>query len=203
MKLVIGNKRYSSWSLRPWLLLKYYDISFQEILIKLYEPGSPAEIKKYSAAAKVPVLIDDSITVWESMAIFEYLNEKYADKKMWPNEVAERAHARSICNEMHAGFSHMREIMSHNVRDHFPDFDYSGAKADVERIKEIWKDCLKKYGGPYLFGNFTIADAMFAPVVNRFVTYDVKCDDLILDYIKTIRDIPAHKEWINSGMTEV
>ena len=121
---------------------------------------------------------------------------------MWPQKKDDRAGARAVANEMHAGFQTMREIMSHDVKNHYPDFDYSKARKDVERIQEIWTNCLKKSSGPYLFGDFSIADAMYAPVVNRFVTYDVKCDDLILSYIKIMREIPAHKEWIAAGNAE-
>jgi glutathione S-transferase len=202
MKLIIGNKKTSSWSLRPWLLMRHLQIPFIETLIKLYDENTTAELAKLSPSGKVPVLIDDTILIWESMAIFEYLNEKYPEKKMWPETKSKRAHARAVCNEMHGGFEDMRELMSHDIQNHFPDFNYSAAQKDVQRIMDIWHECLEQSGGPYLYGTFTIADAMFAPVVNRFITYDVKCNSQTLDYIKTIRAIPAHQEWIQAALVE-
>ncbi len=202
MRLIIGNKKTSSWSLRPWLLMRYFNISFDETLVKLYQPNSAIELAKVSPSSKVPVLIDGNVIIWESMAIFEFLNEKYPDKKLWPDKAIQRAHARAISCEMHAGFQKMRELMSHDLQNHYPDFDYTAAKSDVDRVSAIWTDCLEKYGGPFLFGPFSIADAMYAPVVNRFVTYDVKCDTTIFNYIKTIRALPAHQEWIEAGLIE-
>ncbi len=202
MVLVIGNKRLSSWSLRPWLLLKQFEIPFEEKLILLDQPETREEIMKYSEAAKVPVLVDGNIRIWESMAIAEYLNEKFPEKKMWPQDAAARALARSISNEMHSGFSNMRNIMSHDLQKHFAGFDYSKAGEDVARVQKIWVDALRSSNGPFLFGDFSIADAMYAPVVNRFITYDVKTDGVIKDYIATIRNLPAHQEWIQAGLKE-
>lgn len=202
MILVIGNKRLSSWSLRPWLLMKHFGIPFEEKLILLDQPETREEIMKYSEAAKVPVLVDGGIHIWESMAIAEYLNEKFPEKKMWPQDTAARAWARSISNEMHSGFATMRNIMSHDLQKHFAGFDYSKAADDVARIQKIWADCLQSSKGPFLFGDFSITDAMFAPVVNRFITYDVKTEGAVQDYVITMRNLPAHQEWIQSGLQE-
>lgn len=200
--LVIGNKRYSSWSLRPWVLMKHFDIPFEEKLIALDQPDTEKNILKYSPSKKVPALVDADITVWESMAIMEYLNEKYPQKQMWPADTKKRALARSVANEMHSGFSTMRNIMSHDLQKTVPGFDYSAALTDVNRVMDIWRECLQKSGGPFLFGSFSIADAMYAPVVNRFITYDVKVDTDCAKYIIAMRELPAHKVWIEAGLAE-
>ncbi len=202
MILVIGNKRFSSWSLRPWLILKQFGISFEEKLILLDMPETRDQIAQYSEAGKVPVLVDGKIKVWESLAIAEYLNEKYPEKQMWPKDLEARALARAISNEMHSGFSTMRSLMSHDIQKVYPGFDYSKAQCDVDRIQKIWTDCLNKSRGPFLFGEFSIADAMYAPVVNRFITYDVKVEGIVAEYVKTIRNLPAHQEWIEVGLKE-
>lgn len=202
MLLVIGNKRYSSWSLRPWVLMKHFDISFEEKLIPLDQPDTEKNILKYSPSKKVPALVDADITVWESMAIMEYLNEKYPQKQMWPADTKKRALARSVANEMHSGFSSMRNIMSHDLQKTVPGFDYSAALTDVNRVMDIWRECLQQSGGPFLFGSFSIADAMYAPVVNRFITYDVKVDTDCAKYIIAMRELPAHKAWIEAGLAE-
>ena len=202
MMLVIGNKRYSSWSLRPWVLMKHFNIPFEEKLIPLDQQDTEFNILKYSPSKKVPALIDADISVWESMAIMEYLNEKYPEKQLWPADTKKRALARSVANEMHSGFSAMRNLMSHDLQKIVPGFDYSAATNDVNRIMDIWRSCLLLSGGPFLFGSFSIADAMFAPVVNRFITYDVKVDTECAKYIMTLRELPAHKAWIDAGLVE-
>lgn len=200
--LVIGNKRYSSWSLRPWVLMKHFNIPFEEKLIALDQPDTEQNILKYSPSKKVPALVDADVTVWESMAIMEYLNEKFPLKQMWPADARKRALARSVANEMHSGFSTMRNLMSHDLQKTVPGFDYSAALTDVNRIMDIWRECLHQSGGPFLFGSFSIADAMFAPVVNRFITYDVKVDTDCAKYIMAMRELPAHKAWIEAGLVE-
>lgn len=200
--LVVGNKRYSSWSLRPWVLMKHFNIPFEEKLIPLDQPDTEQNILKYSPSKKVPVLVDADITVWESMAIMEYLNEKFPQTQMWPADARKRALARSVANEMHSGFSNMRNLMSHDLQKTVPGFDYSAALADVNRVMEIWRECLHQSGGPFLFGSFSIADAMYAPVVNRFITYDVKVDTDCAKYIIAMRELPAHKAWIEAGLVE-
>lgn len=202
MKLIIGNKRLSSWSLRPWLVMKHFEIPFEEILIPLDQPETTQNILKYSPTAKVPVLIDQDIHVWDSLAIVEYLNEKYPEKNLWPKDQTARAHARSVSAEMHSGFTELRKHLSHDLQKNLKDFDSSPAQVDIQRIKQIWTDCLTKSRGPYLFGDFSIADAMFAPVVNRFVSYGVKSDGPIEQYVKTIRENVAHRLWIRDGLTE-
>lgn len=202
MKLVIGNKRLSSWSLRPWLVMKHFQIPFEEVLIPLDLPDTTRNILKYSPTAKVPVLIDGDLHVWDSLAIAEYLNEKYPEKRMWPSSTADRARARSISAEMHSGFSDLRQHLSHDIQKNFKEFDYSAAKADIQRIKDIWTECLKKSGGPYLFGDFSIADAMYAPVANRFVSYAVPMEGLVQDYVGVLRANSAHDLWIEAGLAE-
>lgn len=202
MELIIGNKRLSSWSLRPWLAMKHFAISFEEILIPLDMPETTASILKYSPTAKVPVLIDGDMHIWDSLAIMEYMNEKYPEKQMWPKDVKARAHARSISAEMHSGFSDLRKYLSHDIQKNYSTFDSSPAKEDIERVKAIWTECLAKYKGPYLFGEFSIADAMFAPVCNRFVSYAVKLEGPVKAYVETMRGNPSHKEWITEGLKE-
>lgn len=203
MILVIGNKRYSSWSLRPWLLMKHFEIPFQEKLIALDQPQTRTEILKVSPSGKVPALVDGAVTIWESLAIMEYLNEKFPDKNMWPVQKEKRAMARCISNEMHGGFLTMRNHMPHDLKSHFPRFDVSPAQADVDRVQEVWTKCLQDSGGPFLFGEFSIADAMYAPVVNRFITYDVKMQSPDVNaYLQRIRNLPAHQQWIQEALSE-
>ncbi len=203
MKLVIGNKRFSSWSLRPWLVAKYFKIPFEEILIYLDQPNTTSEILKYSPTAKVPALIANDEVIWDSLAICEYLNDKFPEKQMWPKDLLTRALARSVSSEMHSGFQVMREVMSHNLQTNQKTFVSHKAEKDIQRVKQIWIDCLKKSGGPFLFGDFSIADAMYAPVVNRFISYAVSVNEPELQkYMKKIRDLPAHQEWIEAGLKE-
>jgi glutathione S-transferase len=202
MKLVIGNKRLSSWSLRPWVLMRHFDIPFEEVLIPLDQPETKSAILKYSPSGKVPALMDGEIVIFESLAIMEYLNEKFPQKRMWPSNTKDRALARSYSNEMHAGFGKMRELLSHDLQKELAHFDSSGAAVDIARVKQIWTSCLEDSDGPYLFGDFSIADAMFAPVVNRFVSYAVATEGLVKDYVKTMRSLPAHAEWIAAALKE-
>jgi glutathione S-transferase len=202
MKLIIGNKRLSSWSLRPWLIMKHFNIHFAEILIPLDQAETREQILKYSPSGKVPALVEGSLHIHDSLAIAEYLNEKFPEKQMWPKDANWRAQARAISCEMHSGFSDMRRILSHDLQKELKDFDYSQAQADIDRVQQIWKECLKKSKGPFLFGDFSIADAMYAPVVNRFISYGVKYDSELDAYIKNIRNLPAHQEWITAGMKE-
>ncbi len=202
MKLVIGNKRLSSWSLRPWLVMKHFGIFFDEILIPLDQTETTASILKFSPTAKVPVLIDGDLPIWDSLAIVEYLHEKFPEKNLWPKDSAKRARARSFSAEMHSGFSDLRRHLSHDLHKNLKDFDWSPAKSDIERIKEIWTQCLEESEGPYLFGEFSIADAMFAPVANRFVSYGVPVEGVVKNYVETIRSNPSHKLWIEAGLLE-
>lgn len=203
MKLIIGNKRLSSWSLRPWLLLTHFEIPFEEIEIVLDVPTTRSEIAKYSPSGKVPALIDGDLNLWESLAIAEYLNEKYPQKNMWPKDSKDRALARAVSCEMASSFTTMRSHMPHDLKKELKDFDYSKAAADIARVQQIWRTCLEKSKGPFLFGQFSIADAMFTPVVNRFVSYGVKVTDtLCLEYMQTLLNLPAHRRWIEQGKIE-
>ena len=203
--LIIGNKNYSSWSLRPWLLLKQAGIPFAEIRIPLYTPDTKAEILKYSPAGKVPVLHDGDVRVWESLAICEYLAEKLPRQNLWPTDPAARACARSIASEMHAGFGALRQHMSMNCRKRLPDKGRTPeVLQDIKRICAIWNDSRARYGGggDFLFGQFTIADAMYAPVVLRFVTYEVGLDPVAAAYVRAITALPAMQQWLAEAAAE-
>jgi glutathione S-transferase len=206
MKLVIGNKRLSSWSLRPWLVLQHFAIPFEEILIPLDQPQTDAEIARYSPGGKVPALVDGSLTVWDSLAICEYLNDLHPDRGLWPSSLRDRALARSVSAEMHSGFQVMRERMSHDLQLTQKSFVSHEAREDIERVKEIWTTCLQRSGGPFLFGSFSIADAMYAPVVNRFLSYAVPVDPAsepeVAAYLRSIRELPAHQKWIEAAVRE-
>lgn len=195
MLLVIGNWNYSSWSLRPWIALRMFGCEFDVKRIPLYGPGAKDEILKHSPAGKVPVLIDGGNTVWDSLAILEYLAEK--NPKVWPANPADRARARSIAAEMHSGFPNLRTHMSMNVRKRYPGKGRTPeALADVERVQEIWSAAR----GPFLFGAFSAADAMYAPVVLRFRTYDVAVSNKA--YYDAMLSLPAMQEWIAAAERE-
>lgn len=184
-------------------MLKHFEIPFEEKLVALDQPNTAAEIAKFSAAGKVPVLVDGKITVWESLAIGEYLAEKFPELKLWPTDVASRAVARAIAHEMHAGFAALREQMSHDLCKQIVLPPTLAAAREIARIENIWAEALIASGGPYLFGReFSIADAMYAPVVNRFVSYGVKVRPSSAQYMATIRELPAHKAWIAAALTE-
>lgn len=203
--LVIGNKNYSSWSLRPWLLLRYFEIPFEEVYIPLYTPGSVNEIARYSPSGLVPALKDGELMVWDSLAIGEYLNERFPSLGMWPEDKVERALARSVSAEMHAGFSALRQAMSMNIRARRPGRGRTKESlADIERVIGIWSDCRERNRakGAFLFGRFTIADAMFAPVVLRFQTYEVPLVGDARTYADAILALPAMQEWIAAAATE-
>ncbi|MEW6331913.1 MAG: glutathione S-transferase family protein [Pseudomonadota bacterium] len=205
LTLVIGNKNYSSWSLRPWLVLKQAGIPFREIPVSLYTETSRAEIKKYSPSGKVPALIDGALTVWESLAICEYLADKFPEKQLWPADAAVRAMARSVATEMHAGFSALRTHMSMNCRKHLPGKGRTPeVLRDIERIAALWNDARARFGkgGDFLFGRFSIADAMYAPVALRFVTYAVELDPVSAAYVKTIAALPAIQQWVADARAE-
>lgn len=202
MLLLIGNKKLSSWSLRPWLVMKYFGISFEEKLIPLDQPGTTQQILQYSPSGRVPCLIDDRLAIWDSLAICEYLSEKFPEKKMWPSVREQRAWAHSIACEMHSGFQTMREHLSHDLQRELKTFDWQVAEDDIKRVKKIWSECLEKLGGPFLFGEFTIADAMYAPVVNRFLSYAVPVEKNIEGYVSLVRSLPAHQEWIVAARAE-
>lgn len=205
MKLVIGDKNVSSWSMRPWLVLKHFGIPFEEVMIRLARPDSSANILAHSPSGKVPCLVTDAgDAVWESAAIMETLAELFPQHAMWPRDTAARAHARSISAEMHAGFVDLREQMSMDIqRQAFGLELTAGALANVKRIDLIWRNCLDAHGGPFLFGKeFGIADAMFAPVVMRFNSYAPKLSEAALAYAARITALPEVAEWIEGARNE-
>jgi glutathione S-transferase len=204
LTLVIGNKNYSSWSLRPWLALAYHKIPFEEVIIPIHTPETPAAIAKYSPAGKVPVLIDGETVVWESIAILEHLADRFPDAKLWPADLAARAHARAISAEMHSGFSALRQHCPMNLkrkkaRPLTPEVD-----ADVRRIMEIWRDARTRFGegGDFLFGAFSAADCMYAPVATRFVSYGIDVDPVSAAYVEAIYALPAFKDWQQAAFEE-
>jgi len=205
MKLVIGNKNYSSWSMRPWIGLKVAGIPFDEEVIPLYGEGAKAEILKHSPAGKVPILIDGDVRVWESLAILEYAAEKFPDANLWPADPAARAHARAISTEMHAGFAPLRNECGMNFwRPPGKRALSAEAQANIARVQEIWSDARERYGagGPFLFGTFTIADAMYAPVVSRFETYAVDVMPTVKAYMQAMIALPAWREWRDAALRE-
>jgi len=172
VKLYIGNKNYSSWSLRPWLALKVVGIPFEEVLVPFEMAAGNPKFKTFSPTGKVPCLVNEDVTVWESLAILEYAADLHPDKNLWPTDLAVRAHARAVSHEMHGGFSDLRNECPMNMRREHAAIDVSpGVRRDVSRIETLWDACLQKSGGPFLYGDFCNADAMFAPVVNRLQIY--------------------------------
>lgn len=205
LTLVIGSKNYSSWSLRPWLVLKQSGIEFSEICILLDTPTTRQEILRYSPAGRVPVLLHDTLTIWDSLAICEYLAELFPEARLWPEDRSARAVARSISSEMHAGFQNLRQHMPMNCRARLPGTGGElGVQEDIDRISAIWRDCRQNFAadGELLFGDFTIADAMFAPVVSRFITYDVKLDSTAAAYAEAIWSLSAVQEWVAAASSE-
>jgi len=207
--LVIGNKNYSSWSLRGWLMARAAGIEFEEIMIPLDLPDTATSIKKHSPAGKVPVLVHRGLAVWESLAIAEYLNDLKPEAILWPSSQAARAHARSISAEMHAGFGELRTNMPMNIRSSYPGKGMTPAvRADIERITGLWRDCRKRFGGAFpkddgfLFGTFGATDAMFAPVVTRFRTFGVQLDSDADAYCTAVMAYPAMKEWVDDAKNE-
>lgn len=203
--LVIGNKNYSSWSLRPWLALSVAEIAFEELLIPLDEPATREEILKHTGSGRVPVLKSGDFRVWDSLAICEYLAETHPDVGLWPAAPAARAVARAVSAEMHAGFAALRAAMPMNIRSRFPGRGRGpGVQDDINRITAIWRRCRERFGaaGDFLFGDFTIADAMFAPVVTRFVTYDVEVGAAEADYMAAINELPAMRAWAAAAERE-
>ena len=205
LKLVIANKAYSSWSLRPWILLAHFKIPFEEIVIPLDQPDTRKKILKYAANGKCPSLHDGEISIWESVAIMEYVAEKYSDKPIWPKNKAARALARTLSAEMHAGFQALRQHCPTNFRRPVRKRELTAeVEADVARIEAAWAHARKTFGaaGPFLFGRFSAADAMFAPVVNRLHVYDVKVKKATRDYMDAVMALPAWKAWIKDAEAE-
>jgi glutathione S-transferase len=206
LKLVIGNKNYSSWSMRPWLALRANNIAFEEIFIPLYTGAADKQrILDVSQAGKVPVLIDGDATIWDSLAIIEYAAERFPDARLWPGDRAARAHARSISAEMHSGFMALRNECGMNLHRPIGAIALSDdARADIARIRQIWAGCRAAYGkgGPFLFGAFGAADAMFAPVVHRFRTYAIALEPEAQAYMDTMMALPAFQEWTRAALAE-
>ena len=205
LELVIGNKNYSSWSLRPWILLKNKSIPFSETRVPLYIDGSHEELLKQSDSAKVPVLKMSENVVWDSLAICETIAELFPEKACWPDDAAMRAEARAISCEMHSSFSTLRDLLPMNCRRSMV---YSPVSAqlqnDIDRVQEIWSNCRERFHaeGDFLFGKFTIADAMFAPVVLRFNSYGIERNDVVQDYMTNMLSLPELQDWIVTGQAE-
>jgi glutathione S-transferase len=203
LTLVIGNRNYSSWSLRAWLLLRHYGIDFDEVRLSLDTPGFPEQVARWSPAGRVPVLIDGDVSIWDSMAIAEYVNEGLLGGRGWPKTLAKRALARSITAEMHSGFAALRSEMPMNVRRHCSSVVLSDAALqDVIRVQAIWDQCLARDSGPWLFGDFSIADAFYAPVALRFATYKVALTPLSAEYQARMLADPAVQEWCLAAKSE-
>jgi glutathione S-transferase len=205
LHLTLGNKNYSSWSLRPWIALKVAGIPFDETVVPIYAPGSKEKFLARSPAGKVPILRDDDVTVWESLAILEYVAEKFPDAGLWPREAGARAHARAIANEMHAGFLPLRRQCPMNMWRPVKKLELSPeTAANVARIDAMWSDCRTRFGdgGPFLFGRFGAADAMYAPVVSRFHTYGIEVDPASRAYMQAVMTLPAWQEWYAAALKE-
>jgi glutathione S-transferase len=202
--LTISSRNYGSWSLRGWLLCKFAGIDFETVMVNSDDPSVRAELLLLSPSFLVPMLTHDGIKVWDTLAIGGYLNELNPDAGLLPRERVARAHCRAVSGEMHSGFSNMRSALPMNLKAHYPGFKvWAGAQADIDRIITIWNECLGSYGGPFLFGAVpSMADAMYAPVCTRFVTYDVKLDKASAAYCKTIMAMPLMQEWIEVAKEE-
>lgn len=202
--LTISSKNYGAWALRGWLMAKLAGLQFTEKVISPDDPAMKAEMLLLAPSMLVPSLQHNGVKVWDTLAIAEYLNEIKPKAGLLPADVKARAHCRAICGEMHSGFSSMRSSLPMNLKAHFPKFKvWSRAQADIDRVVEIWKECLATYGGPYLFGKQPcMADAMYAPVVTRFLTYDVALDKVCSAYCKRIMELPAMKEWVAAAKQE-
>jgi glutathione S-transferase len=206
LKLVIGNKNYSSWSMRPWLALRANQIAFEEIFIPLYTGDADKKrILGFTQSGKVPALLDGDVTIWDSMAIIEYAAERFPQTRLWPEDRAGRAHARSISAEMHSGFAALRNECGMNLHRPVGAITLSAnARADIARIQQVWIECRERYGksGPFLFGAFGGADAMFAPVVHRFRTYAIEVAPEARQYMDTMMSLPAFQGWTKAGLAE-
>jgi glutathione S-transferase len=203
LTLVIGNKNYSSWSLRPWMLLKHLGLDFKELVIPLDTPEFKDEIEKYGPSGRVPVLLHDNLSVWDSLAICEYVAELAGSG--WPKDRVARAVARSVCAEMHSGFANLRMEWPMNARARNRRTPMTpGLEMDLDRIDEIWNDCRRRFGagGPWLFGEYSIADAMYAPVVLRFKTYGARISETARWYIATALEDSALQEWVRAAQSE-
>jgi glutathione S-transferase len=212
MKLYIGNKNYSSWSMRPWVLLTQAGIPFEEIMVRFdaFTPESQfkATLRPLSPTGKVPVLVDGELVVWDTLAIAEYAAEQFPDKALWPQDKAARARARSICAEMHSGFTGLRSACPMNIEAKLPEAgaliwrDNPAVRADVARLVTMWQALLREHGGPLLFGEFSVADAYFAPICTRLLTYALPLPDDIRAYVERVCNLPGVKAWISDACAE-
>jgi glutathione S-transferase len=212
LHIYVGNKNYSSWSMRPWVLLKQAGIAFEETVVRFDAFTPDSQFKKrlgpISPAGKVPVLVDDGFVVWDTLAIAEYLAEKFPDLNLWPADGRARARARSVCAEMHSGFSSLRSACGMNIEASLADAgrliwrDKAGVRTDVARLVEMWSELLTEHQGPMLFGGFSIADAFFAPVCMRLKTFALPVPEHIAAYVERVRDLPGVKAWIDGALAE-
>jgi glutathione S-transferase len=201
--LTISSRNYSSWSLRGWLLAKFAKLEFEEVIVPPDDADARKELLLLSPSILVPCLTHNGVKVWDTLAIGEYLAEVRPDAGLLPADRACRAHCRAICGEMHSGFTSLRSALPMNLKRRFPGHKmWARALADVERVTTIWRECLTRYGGPYLFGTLSMADAMYAPVVTRFRTYDVKLDPQCAAYSESILALPEMQEWIAAATLE-
>ena len=212
LKLVVGNKNYSSWSMRPWVLLKQAEIPFEEIKVRFdaFTPDSSFKktVNALTPTGKVPVLLDGDLVVWDTLAIAEYVAEQFADKQLWPRDQAERARARSLCAEMHAGFTGLRSHCPMNIEARLPEVgaliwrDQPAVRSDVARLVAMWDELLKAHGGPMLFGDFSVADAYFAPICTRLTSYALPLPSAIADYVARVQALPGVKAWLDGALAE-
>jgi glutathione S-transferase len=212
LTLYIGNKNYSSWSMRPWVLLKQADIQFKEVMVHFDAFDGDSEFKrtilKVNPSGRVPCLVDDGFTVWDTLAIAEYVAEKYPERKLWPQDAKARARARSVCAEMHSGFGALRGKCPMNIEASLPQAgaiawrDDPAVRSDVQRIIAMWSELLEQHKGPMLFGQFTIADAFFAPVCMRIKSYALPVPGHITDYVRRVSALPGVKAWIDEALQE-
>ncbi len=212
MQLYIGNKNYSSWSMRPWVLMKQASIAFDEVLVRFdaFTPESrfKTELARLTPAGRVPVLVDDGLHIWDTLAIAEYLAERFPKARLWPSDKAARARARSVCAEMHSGFGALRSHFPMNIEAALPEVgervwrEQAEVRADLARIVQMWTGLLAAHGGPLLFGRFSIADAYFAPVVMRLGTYGVPVPDAVAGYMARVQALPGVQAWVAEALAE-
>jgi glutathione S-transferase len=201
--LTISSKNYSSWCLRGWLLCKLAGLEFVEEVVSLDDPSARAELLLLSPSFLVPSLVHDGVRIWDTLALAEYLAETFPGAGLLPVERGPRAVCRAICGEMHSGFYNLRSALPMNLKARHPGFKvWAGAQADINRVMAIWNECLEASGGPYLFGGLTMADAMYAPVCTRFLTYDVRLDPRSAAYCRSILEWPAMTEWVADAQNE-
>jgi len=212
MQLYIGNKNYSSWSMRPWVLMRHFGIPFEEVMVRFdsFEADSAfkATVNAVAPTGKVPLLVDEGFAVWDTLAIAEYLAEKYPNLPLWPVDQRQRARARSLCAEMHAGFGHLRNHCSQNIEASLPEVgaklmaEQPGVVSDLQRLQAMWTEALDQSGGPFLFGSFGITDAYFAPVVGRIRTYALPVSDIVNEYIANVWETPGVEAFVGEALAE-